>query len=196
MTTIQTTVAHVVFNISGVYSPDAGSSGGWVFWKEKPTCFSAELRGSGAGMIFLGGGGFFSGELFGLACCCWPALLTLCGGGEEPLKQGGPDCPFLQSGGKPGEAAELISPFCDVSKEDLILLDACGFSSPGMTPFSVGVLPEEPQVLVAEEGELSHAAILSAGGFRAEDCPEPTDLLTELQDVRGRGIELLFESTL
>lgn len=44
--------------------------------------------------------------------------------------------------------------------------------------------------------ELSHAAILSAGGFRVEDCPEPTDLLAELQDVRGRGIELLFESPL
>lgn len=167
--------------------------------QEKPTCFSTELRDSGAAVIFLGGC-FFSGELLGLSCCCWPELLALCGGGEEPSKQDRPDCPFLQPGdvlGKPGEVAELLSFFCDVSEEDLISLDACGFSSPDLTPFSVKVLPEEPEeVLVADEQELSHAAILSAGGLRVEDCPEPTDLLAELNDVRGRGIELLFESPL
>lgn len=113
--TVQTTVACVVFkirrNISIAHSPDAGSSGGWVFWQEKPTCFSTELQGSGAGMIFLGGG-LFSGELLSLSCCCcWPAILTLCGGGEEPLKQGRPACPFLQPGDflKSDEAAELLS---------------------------------------------------------------------------------------
>lgn len=191
-------------HISGFYSPDAGSSGGWVFWQEKPTCFSTELRDSGAAVTFLGGG-FFSGELLGLSCCCCcccfrPALLALCGGGDEPSKQDRPDCPFLQPGdvlGKPCEVAELSSFFCDVSKEDLILLDACAFSSLGLTPFIVKVLPEEPEeVLVADEPELSHAAILSAGGSRVEDCPEPTDLLAELKDVWGRRIELLFESPL
>ncbi len=180
---------------SGFYSPDAGSSGGWVFWHEKPTCFSTELRDSGAAVIFLGGG-FFSGELLGLSCC-WPALLALCGGGEEPSKH---DCPFLQPGdvlSKPGEVPEILSLFCDVSKEDLILLDACAFSSSRLTPFSVKVQPEEPEVvLVADEPELSHAAIVSAGGLRVEGCPEPTDLLAELKDVWGRGIELLFESPL
>lgn len=95
----------------------------------------------------------------------------------------------------PGNAAGLLSLFCDVSKENLIL-DACGFSSPDLTPFSVGVLPEGTQVLVAEDAALSHAAILSAGGLSVEDCPEPTDLLAELNDVRGRGIKLLFESLL
>lgn len=77
-----------------------------------------------------------------------------------------------------------------------MLLDACGFSSPGLIPFSVGVLPEETQNLVAEDAALSYAAILSAGGLSVEDCPEPTDLLAEQDDVRGRGIELLFESLL
>lgn len=132
-------------------------------------------------MIFLGGE-FFE-ELLGLPCCCWPAL---------------PVCPFLQPGevlGKPGEAAELLSLFWDVSKGDVVL-DACGFKSPGLTPLSVKVLPEEPQVLVADEAELSHAAILSRDALRVEDWPEPTDLLAELKDVWGRGMKLLFESPL
>lgn len=146
-----------------------GSSEGW----EKPTCFSAEVRGSGAAMMFLGGG-FFSDECLS---CCWPT---------EPLKKA---CPFLEPGGvlgKPGEAAGLLSPFRDVSKEDLTALD----------PFSGRFLPEEPHVLAAEEAELSNVAILSAVGLRVEGRSEATDLLVELKEVRGRGIELLFESSL
>lgn len=93
-----------------------------------------------------------------------------------------------------GETARLLSLFCDASMENLMLLDACGFSSPGLIPFSAGVLPDEMLGLVAEDEALSHAGVLSAGGLRVEDCPEPTDLLAELTDARGRGIELLFES--
>lgn len=97
-------------------------------------------------MILLSSG-FFSGELLGLSCCCWPAILTLCARGEEPLKQDRPDCPFLEPGGvlgEPDEAVELLSLLCDVSKEDLIVLDARGFDSPTLTTFSVRILPEEP----------------------------------------------------
>lgn len=67
--------------------------------------------------------------------------------------------------------------------EALIELDA----------FSVKLLPDEPQVLLAEEAELSHAPILSEGGLTVEACSAPTDLLEE---EHGRGIELLFESLL
>ncbi len=167
------------------YSPDAGSNKGW----EKPACLSTELQRSEAAMLFLGAG-FFSGELLSLSC--WSAPLILWGGGEKSLKLGRPDCPFLKLGevlAKPGEAEELLELFCDVSEEGLIVLAACGFSSPVFTPLSARVLPEELQVLEAGEAELSHATILSA-----EDRSEPTDLLAELKDVRGRGIELLFES--
>lgn len=145
-------------------------------------------------MIFLGGGGLFSGELLGLFRCCWPPLLTFCGEGEEPSKQDRPDCSFLRSGdvlGKPGEVAQLLLPFCDISKDPLFL-DACGLSSPGWTKVSVNVLPERG--LAADKPELSHAAFLSTEAFG--DCAEPTNLLAELTDARGRGIELLLESLL
>lgn len=141
------------------------------------------------------GGGFFSGELLSLSHC-WSALLTLCDGGEEPLKQGRHDCPFLKLGeglGKPGKAAELTPLFSDASKDGLNVFVACGFSSNGLTPLSVGILPGEQKVLVAGEAELSHTSFLSAGGLRVEDRSEPTDLLAELKDVQGRDTELLFE---
>lgn len=115
------------------------------------------------------------------------------------MKQGRPDFPFFLPGevlGKPVETAEILSLFCGGSKDDLVLLDACGFSSPGFTPFSVGILPVEPQVLVAEEVALSQAPIFSVGGLIVEDCPDPTALLAELKDVLGQGTELLFDSPL
>lgn len=113
--------------------------------------------------------------------------------GDEPLRQGRPDSLFGDKGevfGRPGVAAVL---FWDVSTEDLTLLDACGFGSRGLFPLSPVVLAEEPQVLVAEDARFS---ILSAGALNVEACPVTTELLTELNDVRGRGIELLFESPL
>lgn len=75
---------------------------------------------------------------------------------------------------------ELLSLLCEVSVEALV-------------EFSVTLLPEEPQVLVAEEAEISHAPVLSEGGLMVEDCSAPTDLL---EKAHGRGIELLLESLL
>lgn len=98
-------------------------------------------------------------------------------------------CPFLQPGDVLGK---LLSIFCGLSEG--LLLDACGFSSLGLCPFSVRVSPTDPLVVVEEAAVLLCSADLSAEGLSAEACPEPTDLLAELKDVRGRGIELLFES--
>lgn len=87
-----------------------------------------------------------------------------------------------------------MSLFLSGSKEVLVLLDVCEFSSSGLTPFSLGVLSVEPHVSVVEEVVLPQAVSLSAGGLSVEDCPDPADLLEELRDVRGQGIELLFDS--
>lgn len=131
--------------------------------------------------------GLFSGDLLGVSCsCCRPALLIPRAGGEEPLKRDGPDCSALKPGGvldKADETAELFSLLGEVSTEALMELDA----------FSLELLPEEPQVLPAEEADLSHAPVLSEGGLTVEACSAPTDLL---EKAHGRGIELLFESLL
>ncbi|TNN39252.1 hypothetical protein EYF80_050586 [Liparis tanakae] len=75
---------------------DLAPGGGRASRQEKPTCFSRELRGSGAPVTLLGGG-FFSGER--LRPSCRPALLILCGGEEEgPVEHGGLSGPVLGFG--------------------------------------------------------------------------------------------------
>lgn len=140
--------------------------------------------------------GFFSGETLGLSCCCWSALFTLCVGAEEPLKQDKLDCSFLEPDGVLGrqeEAVQALSLLCDVSREVLIVLDACGCSSFALSAFTVKVLFEESQVLVACNADLLYAPTFSAVGLPVEDRSAPANVLEE---EHGRGIELLLESFL
>lgn len=134
--------------------------------------------------------GFFSGETLGLSCCSWSALFTLCVG-EDKL-----DCSFLEPDGVLGRQEEAVQPLsllCDVSREVLIVLDACGCSSFALLAFTVKVLFEESHVLVAYDADLLYAPTFSAVGLPVEDRSAAANVLEE---EHGRGIELLLESLL
>ena len=135
-------------------------------------------------------GGFFSGESLGLCCGCWPTLLTLWVEGEEPLRQGRPECPFLQVGEVLGKLLSFVSGVSEV-----LMLDVLGLTSPGLTPFSVAILHVELKVL-AEKAVASSDFSSSAEGLSGEACPEFSGLLALQSDTRGQGIELLFKPPL
>lgn len=65
-------------------------AGGWGLWQKMAACFSSGL----------GGWGLSSGTLLGVSGCPrgWPCSRRLWVGGEEPLRQGRPECPFLSLG--------------------------------------------------------------------------------------------------